>query len=606
MVDKGYALVYVDARGTGGSRGKRSESWSQKEREDGYDSVEWLGEQPWCNGSVGMTGKSYLSKGLLLVASMNPPHLHAGVALSGAGDTYDLFYPGGNMRYMMMVYVAAFMLSLDFAPAAFEDPEGRYLDVWREHLDGNSPPFLKEIEEPVLNSRHKSNDNYLLAPKIRTPIYFTSGWLDSVPTEVLRMYNSLPSDVPKKVIIGPWGHFRPDLGEPGPKIDFLPEFEKWFARWLKDEKNGIESQPPITIFSRHFQAPSESLQQVAGEWLSEEDWPPRNFEGSRFYLGEKNRLSKSAPPAEDVSNSDSLKLDAIVGTSSGIWPGMGWICLPGDQKEEEAHSLVYTTEPFDHNTEIAGAPQLELFFSSDSPVVTFVAKLNLVSPLNESLQITKGILNATRASSFENPIALQKDKTYKIKIALRDLAFLVPRGFRLRLMLSCSDFPEVWPTPNKGTTNIYHNSTHASSLFLPIASAARNRRVAEFELPSLVENPTSRSGGVDNWLVSRDKLKKITSVKMGTTDEYSISEFNRGFSKSGLAANVSESSPGIGSAEAFYDWTISTRHITTLKSRVHFISDEDSFHTSASISIELDGTRYFEKMWTKSVKRVLL
>jgi uncharacterized protein len=92
---KGYAIVVVDARGTGKSPGFY-EMMSPLETRDYYDAIEWSGVQPWSNGKVGMLGVSYLAIKQWQVAALQPPHLAAMIPWEGVFDHYrDLYRHGG-------------------------------------------------------------------------------------------------------------------------------------------------------------------------------------------------------------------------------------------------------------------------------------------------------------------------------------------------------------------------------------------------------------------------------------------------------------------------------------------------------------------------------
>ena len=67
-------------------------------RRDAYDITEWLATQPWCDGSVGMFGRSYMGITQYIAASMAPPHLKAIYPEMAMFDLYDTVYPGGIMR----------------------------------------------------------------------------------------------------------------------------------------------------------------------------------------------------------------------------------------------------------------------------------------------------------------------------------------------------------------------------------------------------------------------------------------------------------------------------------------------------------------------------
>ena len=53
----GYAMVVADPRGINRSEGDVT-TWSLQEGDDIHDTIEWIAEQPWCTGRIGMGGAS--------------------------------------------------------------------------------------------------------------------------------------------------------------------------------------------------------------------------------------------------------------------------------------------------------------------------------------------------------------------------------------------------------------------------------------------------------------------------------------------------------------------------------------------------------------------
>ena len=82
------SLCRVDVRGTGSSGGVALDEYTEAETRDGYDAVEWLAAQPWCDGAVGMWGISYGGFTSIQVAKLRPPHLRAIVPIQATDDRY--------------------------------------------------------------------------------------------------------------------------------------------------------------------------------------------------------------------------------------------------------------------------------------------------------------------------------------------------------------------------------------------------------------------------------------------------------------------------------------------------------------------------------------
>ncbi|MGH2591922.1 MAG: CocE/NonD family hydrolase, partial [Anaerolineae bacterium] len=99
FAQRGYVGCRLDIRGTGSSPGIALDEYTPDETRDGYDAVEWLAAQPWCNGHVGMWGISYGGFTSIQVAMLQPPHLKAIIPMYATDDRYtdDVHYLGGCM-----------------------------------------------------------------------------------------------------------------------------------------------------------------------------------------------------------------------------------------------------------------------------------------------------------------------------------------------------------------------------------------------------------------------------------------------------------------------------------------------------------------------------
>ena len=86
-VVRGYAIVNIDARGSFKSGGNLLVYGTQEGR-DGYDSIEWIAAQPWCNKKVTMAGNSWLGTTQWFIAAEQPPHLACMAPWEGCGDYY--------------------------------------------------------------------------------------------------------------------------------------------------------------------------------------------------------------------------------------------------------------------------------------------------------------------------------------------------------------------------------------------------------------------------------------------------------------------------------------------------------------------------------------
>src|SRR5262249_30560865 len=140
--------------------------------------------------------------------------------------------------------------------------------------------------------------------------------------------------------------------------------------------------------------------------------------------------------------------EPAVGVQNGFWSAGGLTYyLPDDQRADEAHALNFVTEPFDKETALLGWPEVVLYASSSSKVATFVVKLSDVAPDGKSALITDGSLNGTRRKSLTDPEDMTPGEVYELNIPMQPTGWLIKRGHRLRVSISGSDFPNLWPTP---------------------------------------------------------------------------------------------------------------------------------------------------------------
>ena len=240
----GYAAIRVDMRGSGESDGVLQDEYLQLELDDAVEVIDWITRQPWCDGKVGMMGKSWGGFNCLQVAAMRPKSLKAVLSVCSTDDRYadDIHYMGGCLLNdnhwwgdIMLAYQAR-----PADPALFG--EG-WRDNWLKRL--NEMPFW-----PAIWMKHPARDDYWRHGSIcedygaiQCPVMLIGGWADAYTNAIPRMLEHLK--VPRRAIIGPWAHIYPHDGLPGPAIGFLQEAVKWWDHWLKGAKNGVMDGPML-------------------------------------------------------------------------------------------------------------------------------------------------------------------------------------------------------------------------------------------------------------------------------------------------------------------------------------------------------------------------
>ncbi|MDV7242391.1 MULTISPECIES: CocE/NonD family hydrolase [Rhodococcus] len=508
----GYACVRVDMRGSGDSDGVLQDEYLPAEHDDACEVIAWLARQPWCDGNVGMMGISWGGFNSLQVASQRPPALKAIISASATEDLYvdNMHYMGGcllsdNLSEATVMFA---FNSLPPDPAIVGDS---WREMWLERLRGSGlwiENWLEHQHRDDYWKRASVNEDY---SAVRCPVLAVGGWADGYTNAIFRLMEHL--DVPRKGLIGPWGHKYPHLGVPGPAIDFLAEVVRWWDHWLKGIDNGVMDEPMVRAWMQNSVEPNPSYAQRPGRWVAEPSWPSPHVEQRRYTFG-RHILTETGAAAQEGDEPRPLFLQSpmSVGMFAGKWASYAATPdLPSDQREEDGGALVFETESLDEPLEILGLPEVELEVSSDTPVAMLAARLSDVAPNGEATRVTYGVLNLTHRDGSEHPAPLAPGRKYRIRLPLNGAAQVFPAGHRVRLSLSTSYFPLAWPPPEPVTLTVSTGGT----LVLPVRPPRDedDARLRDLGEPRAAEKlaVTRLRRGEHHWRTIRD-LESGTST----------------------------------------------------------------------------------------------
>ncbi len=382
----GYAAVRVDLRGSGDSDGVLADEYLPQEQADALAVIEWLARQPWCDGSVGMTGISWGGFNALQVAALAPPALKAVITLCASDDRYadDAHYMGGCLLNENQQW-GTVLFAINALPPDPDIVGPRWRDMWRQRLEADQP-------FPALWLRHPHRDAYWRQgsvcedfSRIRCPVYAIGGWADGYSNAVPRLLAGLR--VPRKGLIGPWAHTFPHDGVPGPAIGYLQEALRWWDQWLKGSDTGVMDGPMLRVWMQDGVRPEPFHEQRPGRWVAEPRWPSPHVAGRRYYL-------TGAPSLEDTPGSDvTLRFCSpqSTGLAGGDWCGFGGEGeAPLDQRGDDGRSLSFDSQPLEQDLEILGAPELSLRIAVDRPLAILAVRLNDVTENGASTRVTFG------------------------------------------------------------------------------------------------------------------------------------------------------------------------------------------------------------------------
>lgn len=489
-IPAGYAMVVQDCRG----RGKSAGTWDpfRYDVEDGFDTQEWVGQQPWCNGEIGTAGGSYVGWTQWSSAPNSSRHLKAMVPVVPFGNAYDLAYVGGAFQLALLMGWGAGVGGVALKPDSL--PE-----VYR-HLPLNT--FGQQFEKKVSYLedwiRHPDYDDYWKQrgmdyryADVTVPALNIGGWYDIFSKTTIELVNQVRASSRDRsvrrnefVVMGPWTHGvgTRKVGE----LDFgadaalnLGDLQfRWFEYWLKGRETGVQDWPALYLF-------------VMGEnrWRGEDEWPLKRTQFASYYLhseGHANTakgdgvLSTTTPGEEkpDLYTYDPKDPVPSVGGNNLVGATAG----PFDQVDVESRKdvLVYSTAPLERDTEITGPVKLVLWASTDARDTDFTAKLIDVDAEGKAYNLCDGIIRARYRHGHDKPALLAPGQPDMFEIDLWVTSNLFRWGHRIRLEVSSSNFPRFDRNPNTGHAfgvdadlvsahqTILHDSEHPSHLVLPV------------------------------------------------------------------------------------------------------------------------------------------
>jgi hypothetical protein len=505
----GYAAIRVDMRGSGESDGVLQDEYLQLELDDAVEVIDWITRQPWCNGRVGMMGKSWGGFNCLQVAAMRPKALGAVLSVCSTDDRYadDIHYMGGCLLNdnhwwgdIMIAYQAR-----PADPALFGES---WRDNWLKRL--NEMPFW-----PAIWMRHPTRDDYWRHGSIcedygaiQCPVMLIGGWADAYTYAIPRMLEHLK--VPRRAIIGPWAHLYPHDGVPGPAIGFLQEAVKWWDHWLKDAKNGAMDGPMLWSWLEDSAQPLTTAPYREGRWVGDQSWPSPGIAMQSWLLG-GGTLAQSPQPPADLT----ICSPQTVGIGCGEWMGAG--CqgeMPPDQRIDDAGSLVFDSARLEHDLDLLGFPVLELEFSVDRPVAQVGVRLSDVFPDGAAQRASYAVFNLNHLAGHDKPQRLEPGKRYRARILLNALGHRFLANHRLRLAISTAYWPLIWPTPERVTMTVHTANTR---LELPVRSGQSMDGTNPFAAPEAAPR-TPVSKVADGHLKREVHHDLLTGVVTYVTD----------------------------------------------------------------------------------------
>ncbi|MEZ5939054.1 MAG: CocE/NonD family hydrolase [Hyphomonadaceae bacterium] len=457
----GYAFLVQDVRGKG-----RSEGFYQafvNDRDDGYDTVEWMAQQPWCNGKVGITGPSAMGITGNLAAISNPPHLAAAFVIVAPTSLTNASFIGGAFKQK--------------DSGDWSRDQGIAEDV----IQKRAASYPDSAEWAALDIRRN-------ADFIDIPIYNLGGWYDIFNEGNVRNFMYLQDHGSKgargnqKLEMGPFGHgeLSGDMEYPdGGGLRGNPTEIRWFDYWLKGVDNGIMDEPPVKAYM--MASARKGAVSSKNRWMEFGAWPPAP-ETAQYFLHADGTLSMKAP--SEMSASKTYTFDPANPVPSIGGANLTFERGPMDQRPigERSDYLRFQTPVLDKDVAIAGPVTMNLWAATDGPDTDFMVKLVDVYPDGyEAIVLDSALRTRYRDGREIDEIKMMTPgKPEQLSIDLWDTAITFEKGHRIAVHITSSNYPRFDLNPNTGENpgpnakpraaknTVYFDATKPSSLDLPV------------------------------------------------------------------------------------------------------------------------------------------
>lgn len=541
-VKHGYVVVVQNVRGRYSSGG----TWrgNVDDPNDGFDTAAWIAAQPWSNGLIGTVGFSYSAATQHAMALANPPALAAMIPVDSMSSygRFGVRHRGAfELRFINWIMAFGNSPSGDSSPIAPDHFPGATPETRAEQsqLRKLIPEYVRalplrkgtsqlrlapEYEEWLLKAMgHGDYDDYWrntgasvldhIDQHKDVPAYHVTGWYDSWSLIVTTNFQELrkAKKSPQLLIVGPWTHGGQEFSnagdaEFGPEaaLDFHSFRRRWFDRWLKGERNGVENGAPVRLFVMGAGEPHKTKEGrlfVGGRWRDEQEWPLTRAVPTKFYLHADGTLSPReptpAPPTRylfdpknpvptiggNVSSEGVLMLRGAMDQRCGP---RHWACSNQLPLSTRPDVLVFESAPLAEDTEVTGRLIVSLWASSDAVDTDFTAKLIDVYPPSKDypngveLNVGDSIVRARYRNSLERAEFMEPGKVYPFTMEMYPTSLVFRKGHRIRLDISSSNFPRFDVNPNTGEAlnanrrwkvaenEIYHDPEHPSHITLPV------------------------------------------------------------------------------------------------------------------------------------------
>ena len=474
VTNRDYAYVVQDMRGRFASEGADSVFWTDGwgALQDGYDTIEWIAAQGWCNGNVGMHGGSARGIVQYLAAGAAPPALKACVVRAATEDFYDnAFFQGGSYREALV-------------------------ESWFDSI-GQLDMVSFYTSHPVRTSFWDQVDLATRASVVQVPILHIGGFYGVFGESAIDAFRSLQLEGGagalgnQRLVVGPWTHDGIEELQQG-ELTYPENSDyglnalrwRWYARWLKGEMNGVDEEPPVEFY---LMGDVDDNLAPGNEWIASDEFPPPVVD-TPLYLHAGASAGqfglRPTPPSIEV---DGFWYDHDPADPVATLGGRNLALPSGPYDQRPAHAgrtdvLNVRTAPLDQPLAVVGKVRVRFWAECSALDTDWCAKLIDVYPDGREMLVTDGVLRARFRGGVDHEELVEPGEVHEYEIDLWSTAIVFAVGHRVQLSMSGSNHTRFAINPNNGlafgdttaaavaTVRVRADAGHPSHLLLPVST----------------------------------------------------------------------------------------------------------------------------------------
>ena len=461
---RGYAFVVQACRGRDGSEGVWG-AW-EDDKEDGYDTINWIVDQTWSDGKVCMRGGSYLGQAQILAAASGHPALKCIVPISPGSDGFSDFPFRGGVPMISLISYFYLMRgpkldrTRNFPPSANNNslkilPLTAADDAWAGQSFRQWDRFMQVEKASDMPTLDIWDEFARLDTKV-AGLHIGGIWDPELTATRRNFYefNSKWSEG-QYFVFGPWPHnvnqsrsYADQRYGKDSVIDLRELGLLWYEHWLKGKNVGLDQIPRVQVFATG-----------ANRWLALSDWPAGEAVSAVFHLDRRAGNGDSSDSRGMLASSRSTQPASLhwkhdpnqaVG-GNDVWFGRStrlWY------RPEDGDNVLFVSEPFAEDTLLSGPAEVAFWLSSDALDTDVFCLLAEIDDRGVARALHQhAALRVRYRDGFNNPKPLQRGVPQRVVVPLADFAHLFRAGHRLGLAIRSDLFPAA--ARNLGTMEPY-------------------------------------------------------------------------------------------------------------------------------------------------------